>query len=586
MTGSNSIMKFIHPIRNKFLSGAKNNLIFSARGEPALGWLLPILSGVLLFLSYPPYNLEFFTWIALIPLFLFIASKKTSLKKAFIGGTLTGILFFGKIFDWLFSTYPFEWLSPILGKIGKETVFVFIFLIVLHIIQTVFLSLFLGAFCFIAKKVAKLSFTTFWSLIIIPALWIILEYLRAWGFGILYLGKETFFGPHWTFGNLAYTLSNKLALIQIADISGIYGISFLIVLINIIFFSLLKNSEKLIYRKQTISHKNIIVLFILFSLIITLWAGYGIYKLNLEEKGDQRKIALLQTNFLSGSGLNPYSGESIFKTVLNLFRSQESKKENPDIIIAPEGFGIVSLTTDIEITKYLLRDFWQPGQIYLENQKIIIDSPPNQNFSEGGESEEIISRLFYYDLEREEPIAFYDKMLLVPNGEFLPYLTKIFLNIYSFDIGYGQRFYKKGEKIRVAQTPKANIGGSICSSIVSPSLQRQMTKKGAEVLIVVSSDAPFHGAKTLLAQNLAMSKLRAIENRRYFAQATNMGYSFLLNSKGRIIAKTSQLGNKILFSNIYLLNKKTIYTKFGDWIILIAILIVGGIFFIKFYKDK
>ena len=514
----------------------KNNLIF----------LLPILSGVLLILAYPPYDLEFLIWVALIPFFWFLSLKEISPKKALIGGSLVGVLFFGKLFSWLFATYPFEWLG--LTTKGGITI-ILIFLIVLYIIQTVFLGLFIGIFSWVTKKYcSKLRFK---HLLIIPALWIVLEYLRAWGFGILWLGKESLLGPHWTIGNLAYTLHNKLALIQIADVVGIYGISFLIVLINTILFLILRQCWK-----SSIQHKQIIVLFILFALVITLWNGYGTYKLGEKENGNQKNIALLQTNFLSGSEFNPYQKKEVFKAVLDLF---ESSGET-DIIIAPEGFGIVTLTNDKEIAKYLLKDFWRPGQIYLENQKIV------------EEDRKIKSRLFYYDLEKKEPIASYDKMLLVPNGDYLPYLSKILLSIYTFDIE--QRFYSRGEKARIAKTQKGNIGGTICSSIVSPDINRKMTKAGAEFLVVVSSDAPFHGSKTLLAQNLAMSKLRAIENRRYFAQATNMGYSFLLNSKGEIVVKTPQLGNEILFSDIYLSNKKTIYTKFGDWVIILSTVIV------------
>lgn len=522
-----------------------------------MAFLLPILSGVLLVLAYPPYDLEFLIWIALIPLFWFLALKQTSPKNALIGGSLVGVLFFGKLFGWLFATYPFEWLGI---TTGMGTTLVFIFLIVLWIIQTVFLGLFFGIFAWFLKlsfnKFSKLSF-----LIVIPTLWIILEYLRAWGFGILWLGKESLLGPHWTIGNLAYTLHNASPLIQLADITGIYGISFLIVFINIILFLILRQCWR--PSLQHIKYKQVIILFIIFAVVVTIWNGYGVYKLSKNPEGSLTRVALLQTNFLSGSELNPYQKKEVFKTVLDLFSAYaKASADKPEIIIAPEGFGIVSLTGDSEIAKYLLKDFWQSNQIYLENQKIL------------EENEEIKSRLFYYDLEQEEPIAFHDKVLLVPNGGFLPYLTKLFLNIYSFDMGYGERFYKRGEKIEPAQTPKGNIGGTICSSIVSPEINRKMTKKGAEVLIVVSSDAPFHGSKSLLTQNLAMSKLRAIENRRYFAQATNMGYSFLLNPKGEIVAKTSQLGNDILFSDISLLNKKTIYTKFGDWFVILSTVMV------------
>ena len=143
----------------------KTNLIF----------LLPILSGVLLILAYPPYDLGFLVWISLIPLFWFLGLKQVSPKKALIGGTLAGILFFGKLFSWLFATAPFEWLGM---ATEINTTLIFLFLIILWIIQTIFLGLFIGVFSWSMKKMAKLSYAIF----LIPFLWIILEYLRAWGF--------------------------------------------------------------------------------------------------------------------------------------------------------------------------------------------------------------------------------------------------------------------------------------------------------------------------------------------------------------------------------------------------------------------
>jgi len=521
----------------------KNNFIF----------ILPILSGVLLILAYPPYDLEFLIWFALIPLFWFVFAEKINPKKAFIGGTICGIVFFGKLFDWLFATYPFEWLGI---NAEQSKVPILILLIILYIIQTVFLGLFFGIFtrlCLILRikhfAIRRISY-----LLIIPALWIVFEYLRAWGFGILYFGKESLLGPHWTFGNLAYTLHNKSNLIQIADLGGIYLISFLIVLVNMSLFLILKRCVRL-----NLTH--IAVLLIILGLVGTAWVGYGIYKSNnLYESNGSYKIALLQTNFSSGAEFNSYQKKEVFDAVLGLFQSTQ---ESADIIIAPEGFGIVGITKHTKIAKYLLEDFYKPGQIYLENNKII-------------EHKKTKSRLFYYDLEaaspdasqdgKENPIGFHDKMLLVPNGDFLPYLTKILLNIYSLNIEHEKRLYTKGDKIE----PINKIGGTICSGIISPKIQREMTKKDAEFLVSVSSDAPFHGAKALLAQNLAMSKLRAVENRRYFAQATNMGYSFLLNSKGEIIAKSNKLGNEILFEDVRFLKKKTVYSRFGDWIIILS----------------
>jgi len=525
---------------------SKNNLIF----------LLPVLSGILLILAYPPYDLEFLVWIVLIPLFYFLGIKSISNKRAFWGGTITGVVFLGLLFTWLLKTAPFDWLGISAGKASWP---MYVLLAVLWIIQVGFLSLFLGFFTWAYKKINDLQFSNFLLLIIVPSLWIIIEYLRAWGFGIIWLGKETLFGSHWTFGNLAYTLHDSSTFIQLADIGGIYGISFLIVLVNTIIlwlFRLLKDKD----RKKNSSQIFIFVLLLI--LIVSLWHGYGIYKLKSENIGKAIKIALIQTDFASSFKPNPYQREEVYRAVLKLFQEPESIQQNPDFIIAPEGFGLVSLTKNIEIAKYLIKDFWKPGQIFLENQRII---------DENGKKK---SRLFYYDLDQKNPIAFHDKMLLVPNGEYLPYITKFILAIYSFNADFEEKLFQRGEKNDVAQTEKGVIGAGICSSILSPNLNRQLSQKGAQILMVVSSDAPFHKAKNLLAQNLAMSQLRAIENRRYFAQATNMGYSFLINPNGQMEIKSSDFGNKIIFSDAQLINIKTIYTKFGDWIIILAFLIL------------
>ncbi len=544
-----------------------------------VAFLLPVLSGILLILAYPPYNLEFLIWIALIPLFWFVALEKISRKKALVGGFITGVLFFGKLFGWLFATAPFEWLG-ITTK--TDTLLVSGLIAALWFIQTVFFGLFIGIFVWPLKlsfnKLSKFAF-----LVIAPAIWIVIEYARAWGFGVLWAGKETLWGPHWTFGNLAYALHNSSKFIQLADITGIYGISFLIVVINTILFLILRKIKAgKIFKKES-SLVSLIILNLLLVLIASAWAGYGIYKLKIEENQSlinqpKAKIALLQTNFVSGSEFNPYRNKEIFNTILELLKSSDFRNNNPDFIIAPEGFGIVSMLGDKDLARYMLGSSWQPGQIYLENQKIVEENesscadsacPDFTNYAHVTKS-----RLFYYDLEQEESVGFHDKLLLVPNGDYLSYIAKAFLSLYSFDIEHEQKLYQKGEKTEPVQTSKGIVGGSICSSILSPCIHNKMTKKGAEFLVVVSSDAPFHGAKALLAQNLAMSKLRAIENRRYFAQATNMGYSFLLDTAGNLITKPSKLGNKIIFSDIQLLKDETIYNKLGDWVLILAALII------------
>jgi apolipoprotein N-acyltransferase len=515
-------------------------------------FFLPITSGLLLFLAYPPQDLWFLVFIALIPLFWFLFSEKTSFKKAFWGGGVTGFIFMGGLFVWLFYTAPFEWLGV---KTQREYISVLLLVFFSWAFTVFCLGLFFALFSWSLKKLTKINFGLISFLALTPLLWIVFEYLRTWGFEFVWLGKETFFGPHWTFGNLSYALHKIPLLIQSADVWGIYGISFLIVLINSALFLCIK---PLIDKNSKLSTKKLITCYLIILAVFSFLIVYGNSRMKAEINGEQKRIALIQTNFLSSPNFNPYHKNEVLKIVLNLFQESKSIQENPDFIIAPEGLGIVSATGDIKIAKYLLGNFWKPGQVYVENKKITEENQINK------------SRLFYYDMEKEQPLGYYDKRLLVANGDFLPYLAKFLLTIYSYSGDFEKRLYQKGEISAPVQTPQGIVGGTICSSILSPDINRGMTKGGAEFLVVVSSDSPFHGSKPLLAQNLAMSKLRAVENRRYFAQATNMGYSFLLDTKGRITGKSQKLGNEILFANIILTDKKTPYTKHGDWFVFLA----------------
>ena len=539
--------------------------------------IFPFLSGILLLLSFPPYNLEFLAWIALIPLFYFLKLKETSPKKAFLGGSLMGILFFGKLFSWYFSTFPFEWL----GVTDKRAIIALLGLLIFFwLIQTIFLSLFFGLFSLGVKKILTYYKVSIFYLFLIPSLWIVLEYLRAHGFGLFWVGQESLLGSHWTFGNLAYALHNKLALIQVASLGGIYLISFLVVLVNVflgILISRPRRASPKAGNSPRFSQKVLLFFIIVFILMSSIWVGYGSYQLMAKESGKQIKIALLQTNFFPSAKLDSRQKKEKFEILLKLLATKRMSQEQPNLIIFPEGAGLASLlegsswSNKKELIKSLLRDSLLPGQIFIENQRVV-----DQN-------NKIKSRLFYYSLEEEAPIAYHDKMLLVPNGDFFPFLTKFFLSLYSFDIQNQERFYSPGEEVKIAETPKGIIGGTICSSIISPKIQRQLTNQGAEFLITVSSDAPFHGSRSLLSQNLAMAKLRAVENGRYFAQATNLGYSFLLNQKGEVVSKSSELKNDVLFATVPLLAKKTIYSLFGDWIILLAFLFLSTVLFFALY---
>ncbi len=242
-----------------------------------LKWLLLFLSGILLVLSYPPFNFAVLPFFSLLPLFFFLNLKNIPPKKSFLAGFITGFIFLGGVMLWLFDTFPLNWL-------GVENSFLgFLFLFSTWLLLTAILAAFFGLF---SLSLSFLSRRNFWDILLIPSLWIIFDYLRIWAFGLYLAGSESILGPHWTFGNLAYTVAHNPSLRFLASIGGIYLVTFLIILINTLFFFLIKNlvknkpRDKIVYSlsklgRQVVTFYAIIHMYDFSTREISLLSGSG-----------------------------------------------------------------------------------------------------------------------------------------------------------------------------------------------------------------------------------------------------------------------------------------------------------------------
>lgn len=157
-----------------------------------MNYFLAILSGGLLALSFPPYDLWFLAWIALVPVFIATRASK-SLLKAAVGGGLTYLVFFTILLHWVRIYHPLAIPFTLLAL----TIYGIGFGLILKCIEN--------------KR--KGSFVA-------PFVWVGIEYLRS--LGVL--------GFPW--GVLGYSQYKQLIVIQIADLTGVWGVSFLIVWVN------------------------------------------------------------------------------------------------------------------------------------------------------------------------------------------------------------------------------------------------------------------------------------------------------------------------------------------------------------------
>jgi len=508
-------------------------------------YTLPILSGILLGISYPPYH-SYLIWFALIP-FLFFLASASSWKSSFFAGWLTGITFFGIVFLWLFKVYPLDWLD-----IKSKYAIILIFLI--WFINISFSALFIAGFSlsYYLLKYKKLN------ILIIPSLWIIFEYLKALGFSLFWLGPSSLLGPHWTMGNLGYAITDNQILIQIARFGGIYSLSFLIVFVNSLISVFLFQNNK--------PKKNYLLLGLIILLLILTYT-YDFNKASINNH--LIKISLIQTNFPSQiySFLNIGNKIEIFTTQLNLIKQIPKMETKPKIIFFPEGANFLNAFDKLG-KEFIQKNFNQKNTLIVDYSVDCLKKNKNNLCK---------PNIIYFD-SKKGLLHKNEKLLLMPGGEYLPYWFEFILK----NIGLKNlvkkfselRTYQKGEKSDIIYYENLKIGGLLCSEIVSPNLYRKLTNKGAEVLFNLASESIFHNSKTIMAQNLSMAKIRAVENKRYFIKTTNCGWSYIINQYGKVIKVSRKLSNKVVNGYFAPIKTKTFYSRYGDWIIFISILFI------------
>ena len=162
--------------------------------------------------AFPPFDYYLLAWIALVP--LLAALKEKNARAAFLLGTLAGFVYFTGTVYWVsHSMYYYGYLPVVLC-------------VLILILLCLYLSLYIGLFSILFNFLQKNSKIP--ALFIVPVLWVSIEYLRTYALT----------GYPWS--SLGYSQYSVLPLIQIADITGVYGISFLVAALNGAIFDLLR----------------------------------------------------------------------------------------------------------------------------------------------------------------------------------------------------------------------------------------------------------------------------------------------------------------------------------------------------------
>lgn len=485
---------------------------------PLRNYLLAILSGILLTLSFSPNDyFSFAAWFALVPLLMGV--QNTSPSNAFRLGLISGLA------HYLTLLY---WIVVVLEHYGNLNILIALFSLLL---LSLYLSLYTALFFTLASRLGDSWRDPF----LMACYWVGLEYLKA----------HLLTGFPWCL--IGYSQYELLPIIQVADLFGVYGISFLIVLVNGLLFR--------IFRRLPLGGVGTIFkweLPVVFLLLMATWS-YGHYRIPWIQVHGQGthpvKAALVQANIDQSVKWDPAYQQATIDTYFRLTRSTRSF--HPDLIVWPETAVPFFFQEQSTFSQGMISLAEESGAI------LVFGSPA---YARHGRAVSYFNRA-YLIAPKSREILDYDKNHLVPFGEYVPF-KKYLPFIHRLVEAAGD--FASGERVTPLKTGDLSLGVLICFEAIFPEMARAVVKDGANVLVNLTNDAWF-GRTSAPYQHLRMAVFRAIENRRPMIRAANTGFSAVVAPTGAIQSQSDLFVEEVLKDSVTpAAFPLTFYTRFGD----------------------
>jgi apolipoprotein N-acyltransferase len=472
-------------------------------------------SGALGALAFPATDWWPVAWVWLLPTLLCALERPP--RGALADGWLAGTVFFVVLLRWLDHTFmhysaipwPLGWLP--LAALAA------------------YCGLYVGA---VAAGIAWLRprIGAGWSLALAPALWVGGEWVRG----------HLMDGFPW--GLMGYSQHAVLPVIQIAELGGVYGVSFLLVAVN----TALAGLVGLGGRRALPGSLGAAVL-----LVVAL--GFGERVLRAEDRAATERVksvqvAVIQPAIEQAIKWDPVRHAEILGIHERLTR--EAAGSHPALIAWPETAAAIFLLGDPPL---LARLAALSGDL---DTPLLIGSVDRQE----GERAKFLNSAFL--LTGRGISAKYDKIHLVPFGEYVPL---------SWLIGFVRSWaefisdFAAGGRETIFPLAGAPFGTVICYEVIFPELFRGFVVKGASFMVNITNDAWF-GRTSGPWQHLGMLSLRAVEHRVAIARAANTGVSAFIEPSGRVSEMLPLFERGVLGHRVALRARTTLYTRLGDWV--------------------
>ena len=485
-----------------------------------------IISGLLLAAAFPKWDHAWLLPVALIPLFW--ALRGQSPKRAFWTGLAAGLAANLGMFYWIF------YVCHVFGGLPWPVAAAILLL------MAAYLSLYRGLWAWGVAWGADRGLNLLWWA---PALWVVLEFAQA---SVLFNGF-----PWNPLGNGFYRYP---LLLQMADLTGVYGLSFLVVLLNATLFALFTgktNRSDLNWRRLS-----------LVAGLVAVWLIYGAYRLNEVQwqanNHPKLKVAVAKGNIKQGE---KWRKEAVQAT-LNRYRDLTMQVAGADLVVWPETAAPFFFLRTHDFSAQV-QDIARQSHAYL-----LFGAPAWELTPQG---ERYFNRAYLLS-PQGDVMGKYDKAHLVPYGEYVP-LQRFFPFVQKMVPMIGD--FEEGPVGGVLSLPQGNLAPLICFESIFPYLSRAQVQNGARLLVNITNDAWF-GTTSAPYQHLAMAVLRAVENRVSLARAANTGVSAFIGPDGRILWSSDLFVEAAHSLEIPWLPGGSFYSRYGDvfaWVcVLLAVL--------------
>jgi len=531
--------------------------------------VLALSTGILFGCSFPPIPLGPLACIALVPLLL-LTERLRSHRSRFLYSYLS---FF------VASCIALYWVG---GFTHAKDPFLMLAGGLLLLWEPLFFSVIVLSYFFVRR-----SFGLNAGLVALPFIWISFEWLYA-------LGEFAF--PWLTLGN---TQTYQLAKIQFAELTGVYGISFWLVILNVLFFFLLTGAMR---KKEELSLKTNLAVT---GAIAVVYLLPNFYSMTIDENRFSSSGLPPLTVGIVQPNVDPWAKWDDSKTIAGreqqigefLRMTGEQKKAGVQMSVWPETailFDLPAMTGEREKVRHVLDSLdisltsGYIGYKYYENGI----APAASSVIRGTNIHyDSYNSILYFE-PKHDRIQSYEKMRLVPFAERIPYAGSISFLIEPLRWGVGISNWGIGRDSTVFDDSvrHAKFLAMVCYESIFPEFVSAFVKKGAQFLVFITNDS-WWGNTSGARQHCQYAVLRAVENRRWVVRCANGGISCFIDPLGRMYQATQMYTRASITGSIIPRSELTFYAKHGDWLPRIAgivsgLFIAGSVIQFIFFRPK